>query len=300
MIYYFCYLISLLPFGVLYVLSDILCFFVKLFGYRKKVILRNLRNSFPEKTDAEIRRLLNEFYAYFTDLMLETVKTLSMTEKDFRQRMVFLNVEEIDARSENKQNMVLYLAHYGNWEWLNFGRVAFAKQKQYLSYSVYHQQSSSGFDEFMQKLRQKAGCILVPQEKVPRFLVQMRSKEDQRGFLCLIADQSPMWSNTYFWMDFLNQETAPIVGPERIARQTKWPVYYLEVKRIKRGYYTAEFKLLVEDPMTLPEKELTKIYMRTLEQQIKENPVIWLWSHNRWKRKKEDMPTNYDKENKIK
>ncbi len=301
-LYVIFWLLSLLPLRLLYGLSDILYFLIYYVArYRRKIVSKNLSNSFPEKKKKELRKIEKKFYQYFCDTFIETVKLLSISDKEMSKRFTFDNIEILDEYYEKGKNIILYLGHYGNWEWLTFARRAskLKHKNEQECISVYHKLENKTFDKFYLRLRKKSNSILVPQEGLLRKLISF-NKTGKLGMYCFIADQGTLWKNIYFWMDFLNQETAPIVGPEKIAKQTGFPVLYIDVQRRSRGYYHAHFVVMTENPKELPDFELTKQYMRFMEQTIKREPAYWLWTHNRWKRKKSQMSgVNIDRYEKI-
>lgn len=290
-IYVISYGFSLLPLRVMYLFSDFFYLIVyHLAGYRKKTVRKNLKNSFPDKSDVELRVIEKKFYHYFCDTFVETIKLLSISDEEMAKRFTFDNIEILDEYYEKGKNVILYLGHYGNWEWLTFARRAsvLKHKKEQECISVYHKLENSTFDKFYLRLREKCDSILVPQEGLLRMLVK-QNRAGKLGMYCFIADQGTMWKNMYFWMDFLNQETAPIVGPEKIAKQTGFPVLYIDVQRKSRGYYHAHFVVMTESPKELPEFELTKQYMHLMEKTIRREPAYWLWTHDRWKRKRETL-----------
>lgn len=290
-LYAIVYVLSLPPLRVMYLFSDLLYLLIYyIIGYRKKTVRKNLKNSFPEKSEAELRRIEKDFYLHFCDTFIETIKAVSISDKEMRKRFTFDNIEILDEYYEKGKNVILYLGHYGNWEWLTFARRAstLRHKKEQECISVYHKLENQTFDKFYLRLREKCDSILVPQEGLLRKLVSI-NKAGKLGMYCFIADQGTLWKNIYFWMDFLNQETAPITGPEKIAKQTGFPVLYIDVQKKSRGYYHAHFVVMTENPKELPEFELTKQYMRLMEQTIKREPAYWLWTHNRWKRKKNQI-----------
>lgn len=292
-IYSVAWLFSLLPFPILYIISDIAFLFVfYVFRYRRKVVWENLKNSFPEKNNKELKSIMRKFYLYFCDNFMETVKLLNISKKEMNRHCYFENIELLDDYYEKDKNLILYIGHYGNWEWLTFAKWAQeSRHPDFTPYSVYHPLENKVIDEFYLKLRERSGSILIPQNKVLRTLIEMQ-REKKKGFFCFIADQGTGWPNIYFWMQFLNQETAPIVGPERIAKQTGFPVIYVDVYRRKRGYYSAKFIIMTEDAREMKEFDLTKKYMQLLEETIERDSAYWLWTHKRWKRKRKDMPLN--------
>ena len=285
--YAFLWLLAWLPLGVLYVISDIIFVLVYyVVRYRQKVVRKNLQNSFPEKPKKEIRCIERKFYRHFCDIWIETIKLIHISHKTMQKRFVFKNLHVIDDFYKKNQNIILYLGHYGNWEWITFAKAAQENHAhEYKAYSVYNPLHDKDFDRFMLRLREKSGSVLVPQKQVLRTIVEMK-RSNTPGFFCFIADQSPRRHTIAYWQTWLNQETAPIVGPEKLARQTDYPVVYLDIQKPKRGYYTGEFILMTEKPNELPEFELTKQYMALMEKTIRRNPAYWLWTHKRWKHKK--------------
>lgn len=254
--------------------------------YRRKVTRSNLQNSFPSKSKREILRIERRFYLHFCDYIVETIKLIHVSHKTMRKRFEYKNLHVIDDFYKKNQNIILYLGHYGNWEWTIFAKAAQRNHAhEYKAYSVYHPLSNKIFDHAMLKLRSKSGSVLVPQKKVMRTIVEMKQNSTS-GFFCFIADHSPHRSGIAFWMNWLNQETAPIVGPEKLAQQTGYPAVYLDIQKIKRGHYTGEFTVMTEDARSLPEFELTKQYMHLMEKTILRDPAYWLWTHKRWKRKR--------------
>lgn len=292
LIFGFFWLITWLPLEVLYLISDfnfLLIYYVV--RYRRKVVRTNLTESFPEKSLSEIKFIERRFYLHFCDYFVETMKTMHMSGDEMRRRFTFKNFEILDECYEKGQNMILYLGHYGNWEWLIFAKAAtICRHPDYTCYSVYHPQSNKYVDDFFLKLRSKSGSVLVAQNSILRTIITAK-KENKLGFFCFIADQGTQWKNIHYWMpEWLNHETAPITGAEKIARQTRYPAWYIDVQCPKRGYYTAEFKKICDDATQLSEYELTTEYMKLMEKTIKHDPVYWLWTHNRWKRKRKDAP----------
>ncbi|MDH8701011.1 KDO2-lipid IV(A) lauroyltransferase [Dysgonomonadaceae bacterium PH5-43] len=285
-LYIIVYLLALLPLSVLYAFSSFLYLIVYyIVRYRRKVVRKNLINSYPEKSTKEIISLEKRFYLHFCDLFVETFKLTNISPTTMLKHFEFKNIQVLDELYENNQSMVLYLGHYGNWEWTTFARAAQPKEHhhEYKSYSVYHPLNSVAFDEFMLKLRSKSGSVLIPQKKVLRTILELK-RSNTPAFFCFIADQNPKKGSEAFWMEWLNQTTAPIVGPEKIARQTGYTAVYLDIQKTKRGHYTGEFIIMSEDVASLPENELSKQYMRLMEETINRDPAYWLWSHRRWKR----------------
>ena len=280
------WLLAWLPLGVLYALSGLNYLLVyHVVRYRRKIVRKNLQNAFPEKSTKEIRKIERRFYLHFCDYIVETIKLIHISPRTMRKRFTFKNLHVIDDFYKKGQNLVLYLGHYGNWEWITFAKAAQLNHAhEYKAYSVYNPLHNKELDAFMLRLRSKSGSVLVPQRQVMRTIVEMK-RSNTPGFFCFIADQSPRRSNIAFWTNWLNQETAPIVGPEKLAQQTGYPAVYLDIQKPKRGHYTGEFFIMSEKPKETQEFELTRQYMQLMEKTILRDPAYWLWTHKRWKHK---------------
>jgi len=277
----FLYLISLLPFWFLYRVSDL--FFVIIYyvlGYRKKVVMENLRNSFPEKTEQELKKIAFDFYRYLCDLFLETFKTLTISKKQMLAhcRMNEETQKLFDSYYTQQRSIILVMGHFGNWEWA--GNVVDSSKHQL--YVIYHQLSSKYFNQLVIKMRTRFGTKLIEMKSTLRDMVTYRKDITATAF---IADQTPFPENAY-WTTFLNQDTPVFTGTEKIASKFNYPVIYISVKRIKRGYYEIFGELLFENPKETKEGEISEAHTRRLEKDIIAQPEIWLWSHRRWKHKR--------------
>jgi Kdo2-lipid IVA lauroyltransferase/acyltransferase len=278
------YFISILPFWLLYRISDL--FFVLVYhiiGYRKKVVTHNLINSFPEKTPTEIAKIRRQFYLHFCDVIFETIKLLSISKTTFIKRCSM--DEEAKANFErfiNKnQSIIGIMGHCGNWEW---GAISHQIYFSRMITGVYHPLSNKNFDKFMLNLRGRFGGDITAMNHLYKRLITLR-QQNTSTTVGLIADQTPAPESAY-WTTFLNQETPVFNGPEKLAKKFSYPVVYLSVKKIKRGYYKLETTLLTEKPQDLAEGEISEKHTRLLEKNICEQPHSWLWSHRRWKHKK--------------
>lgn len=278
------YFISILPFPLLYLLSDLsflLVYFV--IGYRKKVVDENLEKSFPEKSEKERLRIRLKFYRHFCDVIFETLKLATISKKAFRRRCE-LNGDAIAAFRKHfaaGRSIVGVMGHCGNWEW---GAIAHQVYFDRMITGVYHPLSNEGVDRFMKRLRGRFGGDITPMRLVYRRLLGLK----QAGIpttVGLIADQTPPPESAY-WTTFLNQDTPVFNGPEKLARKFGYPVLYLRVTKKKRGYYRLEVKEICEDPAALPEGAVSELHTRALEENIREQPAYWLWSHRRWKHKR--------------
>jgi len=273
----FVYLISYLPFRLLYLLSDFLYLLVyKVFGYRKSVVTQNLKNSFPDKSKAELDRIRGEFYRFLCDLGVETIKTLTITPAAIHRHFRHGDLSDLERCLEQKQSIVIVMGHLGNWE---TGGAFFSLLPVHQLYVIYHPLSNKYFDRLFMRMRTRFGTGLYPMKSAYRGMVKNRDKLTATSF---VADQTPPPANAY-WMTFLNQDTAVFKGPETIARKLDYPVFYISVIREKRGQYSCHCELLIEHPRKLSENELTEIHTRRLERDIIKHPETWLWSHRRWK-----------------
>ncbi len=278
------YFISLWPFPLLHLFSFfiyILVYYV--FGYRKKVVDNNLRNSFPEKTEAEIKQITKQFYLHFCDVIFETLKLLTISKKKFKKHFSYdSSALQTFAYFENKQQSIVgVMGHCGNWEW---GAISYPVYFKNLITGVYHPLSNKNFDEFTLKLRSRFGGNITPMKQLYKELLTLRQKNTPT-LIGLIADQTPPPESAY-WTNFLNQETPVFNGPEKIARKFNYPVVYVGVKKIKRGYYNMSATIITETPCGLADGVISELHTKALEKNIISQPYIWLWSHRRWKHKK--------------
>ncbi len=276
LVFPFIYLIASLPFGVLYAVSDVLCFLLRLSGYRKKVVLANLKNSFPEKSPHQINAMYRAYYRYLCDLILETLKTLKMTDTETTSRCVFHGAEWLDKLWADKQSIMVVMGHYGNWEWAG---PSFTLSTEFQLVVIYRPLSHPYFEKMMSGMRTRFGTRITPVNNTLRDMVANRGQITATAF---IADQTATPDNAY-WTTFLNQDTAVFTGPEKLAKKFNYPVVYMNVRRVRRGYYEIVPELLFAQPKETADGEISEAFIKRLEQEILLDPVTWLWSHRRWK-----------------
>lgn len=277
LVYPFLVLLCRLPFRVLYLISDFLYLVVYHgFGYRKKVVISNLKNAFPEKSEFEILQITKRFYRYFCDLVVETIRKSGMTNAEVLRHSPIVNCPEVEAIFEKQGSAVFMMGHYGNWEWASNHFSLIGKMKLV---AIYKTLSNKGFDNWMFQMRSKFGVVPVKMENTLREVV---ARKNQPTAFAFVADQTPI-PPISLWLPFLNQDTAVFTGAEKIARKTGLPVFFVTVRREKRGKYVIGQELLSADPKALPENELTHLFFQRLEREILANPEFWLWSHRRWK-----------------
>lgn len=273
--------VSALPMRALYMLSDALFFvFYHLIGYRKKVVKDNLRRSFPEKSGVEINELARKFYSHFCDLLVESLKIFTIDRDEALKRMVFTNPELINAYFEQGRSVILAGGHYNNWELF---AVAIDEAIRHQTLAIYKPLNNQFFDEKMRLTRGKYGLEMIPIKAVKDVFERNRALLTVTIFA---TDQSPGNVNKAYWMNFLNQETAVLFGTEKLAKEYNYPVVYGLIKKLRRGYYATEFKLVAENPADMAYGEITRIHTRMLEEDIRTQPEFWLWSHRRWKKKR--------------
>ena len=291
------YLMSLLPFWVLYGVSDFLYLIVyRLWGYRKKLVRKHLAECFPEKGEAERRKIEREFYHWCCDYLVETLKLLTISKENVKRRMRFENVEMMKHSFDKGQNVSIFLGHYCNWEWVSSITVNYECYLDKVVFGqIYHKLENEAMDKVFLKLRGRMGAVSIPMAETLRKIVDIR-KHNQQWIIGFIADQVPMWNNIHLWLDFLHHDTPVFTGTERIARKFDTDVYYLDVRRERRGYYVARYELLAEHASQSSESELTIRYFSLLEKSIRRQPAFYLWTHNRWKRTHEEYNIRYDAE----
>jgi KDO2-lipid IV(A) lauroyltransferase len=271
------YLLSLLPFKVLYVLSDILYFILlKVFKYRLEVVTKNLKNAFPEKSDHEIQRIITKYYKNLCDSIVETLKLISISKEELSRRMV-CNWEMFDSMTIQNRNGQGYMSHQFNWEW---GTVLCNWYAPRRFTGLYLRLTNKVMDKIFIKIRSRSGTRLIDIDQMQQQMADVQGKESLWGF---IADQNPPVVRRASWHLFLNQQTAFFKAPETVARRYNNLVYFGEMIKIKRGYYQIKMKLAFENPKDTKEGEITEAYVRHLEDSIKRQPENWVWSHRRWK-----------------
>ena len=271
--------ISLLPYPLLYGTSNVLSFILyRVVGFRLKVVRKNLKLCFPEYTREERRAIERKFYKNLSDVFLEMAKNLTISEKQIKKRFKFENMELINAHEEKKESTILLLGHYSNWEgMLSIGYHLIGK-----AYGVYSPLSNKYMDRLISRSRKKHKALLLSRYKTIEF-IRANAKENNYALYGFINDQSPRVKPKSYWRTFMGVNVPVFTGAERLAKEFNFPVYYAEINRTKRGYYTAEVSLLVKDPSLCEQNEITDLFTAKLEEQIKRDPSQYLWSHNRFK-----------------
>lgn len=272
--------ISNLPYPILYFLSDGLYVLIyKVVGYRKKVVLQNIINSFPEKSSAEHKQITKGFYHHFCDLIVESIKVFTISEQEVKNRMKLLNPEFCNRFYDRGQSVIIAGGHYNNWELF---AVAIDAEVKHKAVALYRTLKNKFFDAKMRASRGKYGLRMVSTKVAKQ---EFESGEGLRAIIFGI-DQWPSKSHNCYWGTFLNQDTAMIFGAEKYAKEFNFPVLYLRINKVKRGYYTYEFIEAIEEPQKTGYGEITSRINHLLELDIIAKPDYWLWSHRRWKHKR--------------
>jgi len=273
-------LIGVLPFPFLYVFSNLFRFFLhKVFRYRRSVINDNLKKSLPHIDDKGRRHLVKLIYQNISDVFLEGVKAFTMSHKQIIKRHKILNPEAIEPYIKSGQSILGVTAHYANWEW---GSLSASGQINAHVVAFYKKLNNSYIDRFVRSNRMKYGTTLASIEHTADTFDDYIGKGT---VFVMAADQrtsKKMLKNAY-WINFFNQETPFLYGPEKYAKRYNLPTFYIDIQRVRRGYYEVKLSPLVMDPSKLKNGELTKLYAQKLEEVITRKPQDWLWSHRRWK-----------------
>lgn len=271
------YLISLLPFRVLYIISDFLYFVLfYVLKYRRNVVTMNLANAFPQKSVEEREVIAKKYYHNLCDSIVETIKLLSISKKQLSKRIT-CNWDILDTLTLYNRNAQAMISHQFNWEWVSVMN-AWMLPRTFVG--LYMPLTSNVFEKLMKKIRSRSGTVLLRVQDMQKEMAQKQSQKIMWGF---IADQNPSDPKRVSWNDFFHRKTAFFKGPEFVARRYNNLVYFADVKKIKRGYYHINAKLAFDDAQHTQEGEITEAYVRHLEHSIKCQPDNWVWSHRRWK-----------------
>lgn len=276
------WVITLLPMRILYVFSDLLYLILYyVLTYRRKVVAENLRNSFPDKSAEELKTIGKKFYRHFADLMIEILKLTHMSKAQSLRRMTIVNSELLERLYTEGRDVAAVIGHYNNWEWLK----SLIFHTKFQTVSIYKPLQNKQFDNFLLKLRTREGMVLSPMSLIVREILKAR-KANRRSIYSFITDQTPPKEDIKYWTKFLNQDTPVYLGVEKIASKYDMAVVFLNVRKIRRGYYEYTAELLFEHTSGLPEYVITERHVRRLEEIIREKPEYWIWSHRRWKHKR--------------
>lgn len=291
LIYPILWLISILPFRLLYLFSDF-CYLLVYYvvGYRKKVVRKNLALVFPEKSDAERLKIEKKFYHHLCDMLLEMIKSLTISDAQLRKRFVFPNIEVINEYEQQGQSIILISGHYANWEWMNI-------MGEYVSlkgYGIYKKLSNKYFDKLVRDIREKRNSTLITTKNTFK-TIRQNQNDNVLAIYYMVSDQSPKPLPSYYWTDFMNITVPCFNGSEVLARKVNMPFIYFKIEKVKRGHYQGTFKALTPEGIkNYPVNEPTELFYRELEKQLYEAPEYYYWVHKRWKHR-DKVPPEYQK-----
>ena len=280
--YPFLYIISKLPFSLFYILSDLLSFFMQhIFKYRKEVIRKNLNLVFPKLSDKEKKIIERKAYKHLCDLFLEIIKSLGISKEDMTKRFVFKNIEVIKEFENDNRSCFIMCGHYSSWEWM----LSISYYIDIPGIGIYSPLENPYFDNLVKKMRKKHKALLLSRYDTVESIIK-NEKNNYKAVYGFAADQSPKLRKKTYWTKFMGIDTPFFTGAERLSRKLNIPVVFAEIKRVKRGYYEAEFKVLSKNPVKTKEFEITNKFIELVENQIKLDPSEYFWAHNRFKHSK--------------
>lgn len=273
-------LVASLPFRALYLFSDVMSLVFRVIGYRRKVILTNLRASFPEKSESEIRTIATRYYRHMCDVIVESLKAMKMDEAETREHATMKPPDWLNQLYNENRSIIVVTGHFGNWEWAS---ACFMLNSPYDLSVIYRPLSNEHFDKLVARMRSRFGIKIIAEGRTLREMAAARKLVTATAF---VADQSA--PRDAYWTTFLNQDTSIYIGPEKLAKKFNFPVVYVNMHKLRRGYYEMAVELLCENPAETEDGAISEAFARRLERDILASPVTWLWSHKRWKHKRPD------------
>ncbi|EKF54754.1 lipid A biosynthesis acyltransferase [Galbibacter marinus] len=281
LIYPILWVISKLPFVLLYRVSDFLHIILfHVIGYRKKLVLKNLELCFPEKSHQELLTIRKNFYLHMCDLFLEMIKSLSMTPEQMAKHAVFHNLEVLDRYAEQNKSVVLLCGHYANYEWV----LSLANQIEHEAFGIYSPLSNKYFDRLIKRIRKKNGGELVSRYQTARKVLK-NHRDNRLSLYGFVNDQSPQLIHADYWREFFGVKVPVFTAAETLAKKFDMAVVFFCVKKVKRGYYETTIIDITSNSAKYPDYKITDIYWEYLEREIRNKPEYYLWTHNRFKHK---------------
>ena len=286
LVYPFLWIISRLPWSLFYVLCDLVYYFVYyVIAYRKKTVTDNLFLVFPEKSKKEIFKIRKEFYKHMCDMFLEMIKTMTISKEEMIKRFKIIEPQTYKNLEANQKSIMVLMGHYASYEWA----IAAHEVVDFPIIGVYKKIKNKYFDKLVHRIRARFNAKLIPASKA----IQEIAKHKNHGELYsygFVADQSPKLTLSYYWTDFMGIKVPAFLGGEALAKRLDMAVAYLQVKKVGRGYYEAKFIPITENAKNCEDHFITKTYLKMLEQQIREEPQYYLWTHKRWKHRNAPIP----------
>ncbi len=276
------WLISKLPFRILYLFSDFIYLIVYyIIGYRKKTVRENLSVALPHLTDKELLTIEKKFFSHMCDMFLEMIKTMSISEKEINNRYRFTNIEVYKDFEKKGKSIALMCAHYASYEWA----VSMNNHIGFKGYGIYKKIANPYFDKLVKNIRSRFKAYLITtKETIPT--ISQNSKNNILSIYGFASDQSPKISNVFHWQKFMGIEVPVHTGAEMLAKKYDMNVIFLRTKKVKRGFYEASFEILSDNVKEVPNYEITDHFLKLVEQQIYEAPEFYLWTHKRWKHRR--------------
>ena len=282
----FLYYIIIIPISnlnnfFLYLVSDFSYLIVgRLLKYRKALITKNLKNSFPKKSENEIKNIRRYFYKHFSDLIVESLKGFTISERGINKKIKLKNTELLNEMAQKKQNIILIGGHYNNWE---MSAQKMPLECEHELFAIYKPLSNKFFDKKMKDSREKFGLRMIPMKETKNYF---QTDNEKPRAIIFGSDQSPSNTKNAHWIKFLNQESAFLFGAEKYAKEFNWPVVFVSIQKIKRGTYEVSFQLITDQPKKEAKGKIINDFANLLQADINQNPPYWLWTHNRWKKSK--------------
>lgn len=282
LVYPLIWFVSILPFRILYVFSDIVYVLVyHIIGYRKKVVRNNIAMALPNISEKERLNIEKKFYHHLCDMFLEMMKTMTISEKEMNKRFVFTNLELYTALEKKQKSIAVMIAHYATYEWV----ISMNRKIEFEGFAIYKKVNNKYFDKLVRNIRSKFKATLITtSQTIP--VIKENESLGHRGVYGFASDQSPQESKAFHWQKFMGIETPVYTGAEMLVKRFDMNVIFLRVKKVKRGYYEATFELMFDNPKAIPDYQISDEFLRRVEKQIYEAPEFYLWTHKRWKHRK--------------
>ncbi|MEC8599389.1 MAG: lysophospholipid acyltransferase family protein [Bacteroidota bacterium] len=278
-VYPYLFLISRMPFNILYAFSDITCFFVyRIIRYRRNIVRSNLMIAFPEYEVSKIKEIEKKFYSHFCDIFLEIIKSMGMSKAEMLERFNVQNIGILKFFEKEKRSIFLICGHYSSWEWM----MSLGYHIKHKGYGIYRPIRNRYFDRLINKIRRCHNSEMIPQKKAVE-IIKSKELKKELGVYGFASDQSPRPKSSTYWINFLGKKVPAYSGAESLSRDLNIPVVFSKINRIKRGYYNVEFKVISSFPKNTKKSMITNTYTKWLEKQIFEDPSQYLWTHKRFK-----------------
>ncbi|RXG15462.1 KDO2-lipid IV(A) lauroyltransferase [Leeuwenhoekiella aestuarii] len=279
LVYPLLWLISKLPFWLFYKVSDaVFVLAYHIVGYRRKTVTKNLKLAFPEKEESEIKKIEKQFYRHMCDMFLEMIKSISISAEELQKRFQFDDLTIIEKLAKEQRSSLIVMGHYASYEWLTALQFYF----DHSGYGIYKRIKNPYFDKLIHDIREKWNSKLLA-NKEATFIIRKQQRAGKMATYAFIADQSPKTRRNQYCTNFLGQNVPFFTGVERLAKSENMPVIYLAVDKVKRGFYKASFKVITEEPNSVPDYDITDAFAEHLENQIYKAPQYYLWTHKRFK-----------------